>query len=100
MGKSSRRTQVQAPDPRQLIQMQERYNRVNTSGPLGSQRYSTGADGRTEYTTTLSPQMQGLLDRGMGIAGRDMQRVNKPEGFDDLVSALMSRLGTRFGGKP
>jgi hypothetical protein len=84
----------------QLIQMQERYNRVNTSNPFGSQRYSTGADGRTEFTTTLSPQMQQLMDRGMGLAGRDMQRVQKPQGFEELVAAMMGRLGNRFGSKP
>jgi hypothetical protein len=44
--------------------------------------------------------MQQLMDRGMGLAGRDMQRVQKPQGYDDLVAAIMGRLGNRFGSKP
>lgn len=98
MGKSSRGTRVSAPDPRQLMQLQEQYNRVNTSGPFGSQRYSTGADGRTEFTTELSPQLQGLVDRGMGLAGRDQQRYTAPQGMSQLIEALMGRMNRRTGG--
>lgn len=88
---------VTAPDPMQLIRMQEQYNRVNTSNPFGSQSYGTGADGRTTFTTTLSPQMQALVDRGMGLAGRDMQRYQAPQGMEGLIQALMSRVGNRAG---
>jgi hypothetical protein len=77
--------------------MQEQYNRVNTSTPFGSQSYSTGPDGRTQFTTALSPQMQALVDRGMGLAGRDLERFQRPEGMEGLIQALMSRVGNRAG---
>lgn len=89
---------ITTPDPQMLIQQQERVNRVNTSGPFGSQTYGTGPDGRTTFTTTLSPQMQALLDRGMGLAGRDQERYRAPEGMEGLIQALMSRVGNRAGG--
>lgn len=98
MGKSSRSTRVSAPDPAQLMRLQEQYNRVNTSSPFGSQTYSQGPDGRTSFTTSLSPQMQGLVDRGMGLAGRDLERYKPPEGFESIIAALMSRVGNRVGG--
>lgn len=88
---------ITTPDPQMLIQQQERVNRVNTSGPFGSQTYGTGPDGRTTFTTTLSPQMQALLDRGMGLAGRDQERYRAPEGMEGLIQALMSRVGNRAG---
>lgn len=87
-------------DPAQLIALQDRTNRVNTSTPFGSQTYGTDASGRTTFNTTLSPQMQALVDRGMGLAGRDMQRYQAPEGMEGLIQALMSRVGNRAGSKP
>jgi len=86
---------VKGPSPTELIAAQEQANRINTFGPGGAQRYGTGADGRTTFTTELSPQMQALFDRGMGMAGQEGQRYNKTPGFDELVATMMSRVNNR-----
>lgn len=84
-------------DPAALIRMQNMENRVNTSSPFGSQTYGRDAEGRTTFTTSLSPQMQALVDRGMGLAGRDLERFQRPEGMEGLIQALMSRVSNRAG---
>lgn len=96
-GGGSRGPRPPSINPAQLIQMQNQQNRVNTSGPFGSQTYGTDESGRTTFNTTLSPQMQALLDRGMGLAGRDQERYQAPEGMEGLIQALMGRVGNRAG---
>lgn len=78
-------------DTNMLMQLQRQNNQINTSNPFGSQTYGTGADGSRTYTTQLTPQMQQMVDRGFGLAQRDMQRYTPPQGFDELVNMYMSR---------
>jgi len=90
---------VRGPSPTELIAAQERANRINTTGPGGTQTYGRDANGQTTFTTELSPQMQALFDRSMGMAGQDSERYNKPQGFDELVASMMSRVSARPAGR-
>jgi hypothetical protein len=42
--------------------------------------------------------LQGLAERGMGLAGRDQQRYTAPQGMSQLIEALMGRMNRRTGG--
>ncbi len=91
---------INAPNTQQIINDQLRYNRVDTSGPGGSQQYVTGPDGRTTFRTELSPDLQALVTRGMGLAGRDMQRYQMPEQANQILANIMARVNRRNGGSP
>ncbi len=80
--------------------MQNRENRVNTRTPFGSQTYGTDASGRTTFTTELSPELQALVTRGMGLAGRDLQRYQMPEQANQILANIMARVNRRNGGSP
>ena len=82
-----------------LLNKQEQFNRVNTTSPFGSQTYGVGADGQRSFNTTLSPQMQALMERGMGMAGSNLERSAQPAGMESLISALMARVSNRTGAK-
>lgn len=92
--------QPDAPDPAMLIQAQTQANRVNQIGPYGSSTYSTGPDGQATQTSTLSPEMQAVADRVFAQAGKEPEQAQKwqlPGGYNDLMSAVGSRVGERYG---
>lgn len=83
-------------DPNTLINAQQKANDVDRITPFGSQTYGTGPDGQKTFTTSLSPQMQGLMDRGMGLAGTQLTPLSNPQGFDGLQSALMNKVQSHY----
>ncbi len=92
--------QPDAPDPAMLIQAQTQANRVNQIGPYGSSTYSTGPDGQATQTSTLSPEMQAVADRVFAQAGKEPEQAQQwqlPGGYNDLMSAVGSRVGERYG---
>lgn len=92
--------QPDAPDPAMLIQAQTQANRVNQIGPYGSSTYSTGPDGQATQTSTLSPEMQAVADRVFAQAGKKPEQAQQwqlPGGYNDLMSAVGSRVGERYG---
>jgi len=97
----SRRSSAPPPpqiDPQAIIRQDAQMNRLDTFGPFGSQRYTTGPDGRQEFRTELTPQMQGIMDRSAGLAMRDSSRLRQVPGFENLVQMMMQRQLGRFGG--
>lgn len=80
-----------APDPNAIIQAQEQANRINRITPFGSQTY-----GPNGLTTSLSPESQTAFNNVAGMAGHQQQLLSPPQGFGDLQSALMSRVGNRY----
>ena len=92
--------QPDAPDPAMLIQAQTQANRVNQIGPYGSSTYSTGPDGQATQTSTLSPEMQAVAAREFAQAGKEPEQAQQwqlPGGYNDLMSAVGSRVGERYG---
>ena len=89
-GKSERRVDV--PDPQEIINAEMRANRVNTSGPFGSVNWQ----GNTQVTN-LSPEMEALQQRMMGLAMQDSERVEMPSFINDIASGVMGRIGERYG---
>ena len=83
-------------NPQQLIQQDLQANRMDTVTPFGSQRYTTGPDGRTTYTTELSPQMQAAQDRMFALAAKGSQKWNAPEKFGSIMQALINRNSERI----
>ena len=67
-----------APDPFALIEAQGRENRVNEVGPSGSTIY--GRDPTTGVWTanrSFSPELQGLFDKQVDLAGQDPNAYNQ-----------------------
>lgn len=87
-----------APDPSTILALQNQYNRSNSVGPFGSQSWSSGGPGGHEtMTTNLSPQMQGAMDRAFSAAATPYQKEYIPQGADQLTSAILGRVGSRYG---
>ncbi len=84
-------------NPNTIIQAEQQANQINRVTPFGSQTYGKGADGSTTFTTDLSPAMKGLVDKATGVAGTDLKALQRPQGFDDLQSAMLSKVQ---GGQP
>ena len=91
-GGGSSRNRVPQIDPQAMIRQNEQINRVNTSGPFGSQTYTTDANGQRSLQTTLSPEMQGVIGRAFGMAGQQSPRYRAPQGFGDLLASYMTRV--------
>lgn len=88
----------QAPDPNVIIPLESQYNRWNSSGPFGSQSWSSGGPGGHEtLTTNLSPQMQGAVDRAFQASQAQLTPKYIPQGLDQLASAMLGRIGSRYG---
>lgn len=77
--------------------MQARYNRVGQVNPFGSALYRGNENDGYNVETTLSPEMQGLVNRGMSLAGTDSERYQRPRGMMDLMQAIQGRVGQRYG---
>lgn len=98
MGKKANASGSNIPrvNPQQMIDQDVRTNRMDMVGPFGSQRYVTGPDGRTTYTTELSPQMQAAQDRMFALAAKGSQKWNAPEKFGSIMQALINRNAERI----
>ena len=76
-----------APDPFALIEAQGRENRVNEVGPSGSTIY--GRDPKTGVWTanrSFSPELQGLFDKQVDLAGQDPNAYN-----ESIAEAMFGR---------
>lgn len=76
-----------APDPFALIEAQGRENRLNEVGPSGSTIY--GRDPTTGVWTanrSFSPELQGLFDKQVALAGQDPNAYN-----EDIANAMFGR---------
>lgn len=89
-----------APDPRLVIQAQEQANHYNQSNPFGSATWSKGPDGQNTLTQSYSPQMQAALDRSFELSQRDSQKQYIPQGLSDLSSAVLGKVGQKYGLTP
>jgi len=78
-------------DPQKIIDAQSAANRIDRITPFGSQSYGKGANGQDTFTTTLSPEMQSLVNRSMTTAQTPLTPLSSPQGMGDLQSALMAR---------
>lgn len=87
-----------APDPNTVLALQNQYNRSNSVGPFGSQTWSTnGPGGHETLTTSLSPDMQNAANRAFAAAATPYQKEYVPQGMDQLASAILGRVGGRYG---
>lgn len=87
-----------APDPERIIEAQTRANRVGRTGPFGSALYGTDENGGAVVNTTLSPEMQALVGRQFARAQQDTPRIERPEGFGQLQSAMLGQAMGGIGG--
>ena len=73
-----------APDPFALIEAQGRENRINEVGPSGSTIYSRDpTTGVWTANRSFSPEMQGLFEKQLDIAGQD------PNAYNETVTNAM-----------
>lgn len=89
-----------APDPQTVIDAQTRANRVNQIGPYGSSMYSTDDKGNATQTSTMSPELQAIYQRVLGMSAKEPEQAQKyeaPQGFDQLTSAIGGKVGQRYG---
>lgn len=88
-----------APDPQTVINAQEMANHYNASNPFGSATWVKGPDGRDTLTQSMSPVMQQLMNQATGSAMTPRQQMTDPfgGGMSQLASAIMSRVGARYG---
>lgn len=92
-GKSA--PKVDVPDPLAIIEAEKKANRTGLITPFGSSVWQ-GDNQVTEF----SPQMQGLADRMIGLAGESGQRFEVPSFMNDIAGAMMGRVGERYGLDP
>ena len=86
-----------APDPNTVIQAQENANHYNASNPFGTASWARGADGRDTLTQSMSPTMQALMNQATSSAMTPRQQMQIPEGMSQLSSAILGRVGARYG---
>ena len=86
-----------APDPQQIIALQSQYNRYNQNGPFGSTTWTKDPNGHETQNITPSERMQGSIDRAFDAAETPLQREYIPQGMDQLASAILGRVGARYG---
>jgi hypothetical protein len=86
-----------APDPQVVIDAQARANRVNQVGPYGTTTYTEGPDGRATQTSTLSPELQAVMNRVFEQAAIKPEPWQLPNGYDQLMGAVGQRVGDRYG---
>lgn len=89
-----------APDPELMARLNNQANRVNQIGPYGSSTYSEDADGRATQTNEMSPELQQVYQRLLGMSGKEPTQATMykpPEGFDQLTNAVGGRVGERYG---
>lgn len=86
-----------APDPKEIIGLENQYNRYNTSNPFGSTSWSQGANGHETQTTAVSPQMQQAIDRAFSASQTPLTKEYVPQGMDQLTSAILGKVGGHYG---
>lgn len=79
MGKPSAPTPPPAPDPADAIRAQAETNRIDQHTPLGSVTFS-GPNNRVS-TLSLTPEVQALLDRQIGITGNVLDQAENLQQF-------------------
>lgn len=89
-----------APDPNQVIAAQAQHNRYNISNPFGTSSWTDGGpNGHDSLTQTMSPQMQAIMNQGMNQTLTPRTQMTDPfgGGMSQLASAIMARVGARYG---
>lgn len=77
----------EAPDPFKIIRAQGKENRINEVGPSGSTIYSRDKDtGVWTANRSFSPELQGLFDKQVGLAGQDPNAYN-----EGIANAMFGR---------
>lgn len=84
-------------NPIPAIQEQARVNRVGRVGPFGSATYGTDANGGAVINTTLSPQMEALVNRQFNLASQNSTPYRPPAGFNQLQGAMMNQVTGGMG---
>lgn len=91
LGKASSQ-QPQQVDWEGLIEKQAEVNRIGEVNPYSESRFVTGPDGQVTRETEFSPEMQGLFDRQMGMAGDQIGPGGSPYGDNEAaVRAQLAR---------
>lgn len=92
MGGKAKAPKIDVPDPFEIIRAETEANRFNTQGPFGSTRWN----GSTQVTE-LSPEMQAMKDRVMGLGMQDSERFEMPSFVNDIAGGIMGNVGDRYG---
>jgi hypothetical protein len=79
-------------DPTTVINAQSAANRIDKITPFGSQTYGTGPNGQQTFTTSLSPGMQGLVDRSMQVAQTPLTPLSQAPGLGNLQNLIMNKV--------
>jgi hypothetical protein len=89
MGSKNKAPQARMPTASELaplVDLQAQYNRVGVSTPFGSQRYEVGPDGRSStLVTDIGPEGRALVNRAMGFANTDSNRMEVPGQVNGLA---------------
>lgn len=85
-------------DPRIAIREQGIQNRVGQVGPFGSATYEGNDQTGYNVRTQMSPELQGLFDRSVGLAGTDSVNQTMDPRLFQLAGSLMNRIQGRFRG--
>lgn len=96
MSKKGGSTKVPAVNTSQLIRENEAVNRIGVQTPFGSQQYVTGPNGQRILQTSLSPEMQQMMNHQMGRAQQQATPYQLPNGQADLLANVMSRVRGRY----
>lgn len=89
-----------APDPRLVIQAQEQANHYNQTNPYGSATWSKDPSGNSTLNQSFSPRMQAADDRAFQLSQKDFTPQYVPQGLNDLSSAVLSKVGSKYGLTP
>jgi hypothetical protein len=77
--------------------LQSQYNRYNSSNPFGSSSWSTDPNGHETLTQAPNERTQSAIDRAFTSAETPYQQEYIPQGMNQLASAIMGRVGARYG---
>jgi hypothetical protein len=87
-----------APDPQQIIELQNKYNRYGQTSPFGSVSWSTDpVSGHEVQNMKPSDQMQGAIDRAFQLSATPSTPMYVPQGMDQLASGVLSKVGGHYG---
>jgi hypothetical protein len=87
-----------APDPQQIIELQNKYNRYGINSPFGQVGWSTDpTSGHEVQNITPSDQMQGAIDRAFQLSATPSTPMYVPQGLDQLASGVLGKVGSKYG---